>query len=514
MDTVESLESMWKREAGAASPDAVSNVPEESEEARAERVRIWKGLALPALALGLLCTILVYGNPASVTMPLFVIAVIAFCRNVMRVAGIAQLRRGSFFCFAVMLLLALSDCLTDNAFIITCNNIGICLVLAVALLHNFCDDSRWQTGTYFARMLRCVGGMLESLGDAASDLLAWKKATGKGSKTALYVLAGAAISAPLLALVISLLCSADERYAAQLGWLFGHAQFGPAVRVCLFTAASVLVSYCMSRFLLKRSLPSEVKEKRQFPAAVALTVLTLFCLVYISFVCSQFAPLPEGSSYSGVAREGFFQLLAVSVINVIIVQAVLARFGDCTPLKALLSVFCACTYVMIASAALRMFRYIGHYGQLTFLRVLVLWALAVLSLLLAGQVAQVFSRRFPLFRYGFVVVCVCYVALSLARPDYWIADYNLAHIGQDRTELTYRGISDLRNLANDTSCDAASAFERAGMLRVDFACDALGRHVAESFDYRDVLREKLGDKPLTPRSWNFSRARARRIVQE
>ncbi|MBQ7167247.1 MAG: hypothetical protein IJR93_09920, partial [Treponema sp.] len=90
----------------------------------------------------------------------------------------------------------------------------------------------------------------------------------------------------------------------------------------------------------------------------------------------------------------------------------------------------------------------------------------------------------------------------------------LAHIGQDRTELTYRGISDLRNLANDTSCDAASAFERAGMLCVDFACDALGRHVAESFDYRDVLREKLGDKPFTPRSWNFSRARARRIVQE
>lgn len=312
MDNDESIESMWKREADAASPDAVSNVPEESEEARAERVRIWRGLALPALVLGLLATILVYGNPASVTMPLFVIAVIAFFRHVMRLSGIQKPKRGSIFCFAVMLLLALSDCLTDNAFIITCNNIGICLVLAVALLHNFCDDRLWRLGTYFARMIR----------------------------------------------------------------------------------------------------------------------------------------------------------------------------------------------------------YIGHYGQLTFLRVLVLWTLAVLALLLAGQAAQVFSRRFPLFRYGFAVTCACYAALSLARPDYWIADYNLAHIGQDRTELTYRGISDLRNLANNTSCDAAPAFERAGMLRVDFACDALGRHVAESFDYRDVLREKLGDKPLTPRSWNFSRARARRIVQE
>lgn len=514
MDNDESIESMWKREADAASPDAVSNVPEESEEARAERVRIWRGLALPALVLGLLATILVYGNPASVTMPLFVIAVIAFFRHVMRLSGIQKPKRGSLFCFAVMLLLALSDCLTDNAFIITCNNIGICLVLAVALLHNFCDDRLWRLGTYFARMIRCAGGTVESLGDAVSDLLVWRREAGKGSRTVIYVLAGAAISAPLLAVVISLLCSADERYAAQLGWLFGHVQPGPAMRVCLFSAASVLVAYCTSRFLLKGNLPSDVKERRQFPAAVALTALTLFCLVYISFVLSQFAPPPDGASYAGTAREGFFQLLAVSVINVIIVQAVLARFGDCAPLKVLLSVFCACTYAMIASAALRMFRYIGHYGQLTFLRVLVLWTLAVLSLLLAGQAAQVFSRRFPLFRYGFAVTCACYVALSLARPDYWIADYNLAHIGQDRTELTYRGISDLRNLAYDTSCDAAPAFERAGMLRVDFACDALGRHVAESFDYRDVLREKLGDKPLTPRSWNFSRARARRIVQE
>ncbi|MBQ6566005.1 MAG: hypothetical protein IJL80_03020, partial [Treponema sp.] len=85
---------------------------------------------------------------------------------------------------------------------------------------------------------------------------------------------------------------------------------------------------------------------------------------------------------------------------------------------------------------------------------------------------------------------------------------------QDGTKLSFRDITELEMLARKTSCDAASAFERAGMLCVDFACDALGRHVAESFDYRDVLREKLGDKPFTPRSWNFSRARARRIVQE
>ena len=51
--------------------------------------------------------LLVYGNPASVTMLPFVIAVIIFCRHVMRLAGIS-VKRGSVFCLAVMLLLALA----------------------------------------------------------------------------------------------------------------------------------------------------------------------------------------------------------------------------------------------------------------------------------------------------------------------------------------------------------------------------------------------------------------------
>ncbi|MBQ9539036.1 MAG: DUF4173 domain-containing protein, partial [Treponema sp.] len=459
----ENLESIWNKEATACAEQEFWKNTEEDENVRNGRVKLFKFLFLPSLVLGLTCTLLLYGNYSSITMPLFIISCIAYCCHIMKSAAIDKLKQGSIFCFAVMLLLALSDCLTDNAFIINCNNIGICLVLIVALLHNFCDDEHWQLSSYFSGMLRCMAGTVSSIGDAIKDLLCWKKATNNKNKTVLYVFAGAIISAPVLALVTALLCSADRRYASLLNNIVIHIKFAAALRVCFFTIAAITCSYCTSRFLLKRSIQSQVKERRQFPKAVALTILSRFCVIYISFVYCQFLPQEiDRILYSEVAREGFFQLLAVSVINVLIVQSVLTHFNDSTALKALLCVFCACTYAMIASAAIRMFNYIGYYEKLTFLRVLVLWTLAVLSLLLAGQIAQLFSRRFPLFRYGFVTVCVCYLILSLARPEYWIASYNLPRMEQDVTKLDYRDIVDLERLARKTSCDAAPAFDRYG----------------------------------------------------
>ena len=53
-----------------------------------------------------------------------------------------------------------------------------------------------------------------------------------------------------------------------------------------------------------------------------------------------------------------------------------------------------CTYVMLASAVYRMVLYVQQY-QLTFLRILVLWFLAMLFVLMAGVVILIFNRDFP-----------------------------------------------------------------------------------------------------------------------
>jgi hypothetical protein len=75
---------------------------------------------------------------------------------------------------------------------------------------------------------------------------------------------------------------------------------------------------------------------------------------------------------------------------------------------------------------MRMVLYIKTY-HLTFLRILVLWGLLVLTALFAGVILTLFQKNFSLFRYSVVVVTVCYLGLSFAHPDYWIAKYNVSH---------------------------------------------------------------------------------------
>lgn len=93
-------------------------------------------------------------------------------------------------------------------------------------------------------------------------------------------------------------------------------------------------------------------------------------------------------------------------------------------LKLILTVISGCTFIMILSSALRMIMYINRYN-LTFLRIFVLWSLAVIFLLMAGVTIFIYMNKFSLFTYSCVIVTVFYICLSFSHPDYWIARYNL-----------------------------------------------------------------------------------------
>ena len=143
--------------------------------------------------------------------------------------------------------------------------------------------------------------------------------------------------------------------------------------------------------------------------------------------------LPEGYTYAMYAREGFFQLLVVSILNLIIVLVSMSFFRESKVLKAVLTVMSFCTFIMIASSAMRMIIYIRFY-YMTFLRILVLWALTLLFVLFVGVILSIFKKEFPLFRYSMTVVTVLYLVLSFSHPDYIIARINIANASQTLVE--------------------------------------------------------------------------------
>lgn len=165
---------------------------------------------------------------------------------------------------------------------------------------------------------------------------------------------------------------------------------------------------------------------------LAITVTGMLTVLYLAFSVVQIEglflgrmQLPQGYTYASYAREGFFQLMAVSFLNLVIVLVCLYYFRDGKVLKTILTIMSVCTFIMIASSAMRMVMYIRSY-YLTFLRVLVLWGLALLAVLFLGVLINIFKEGFPLFRYSVAVVTVLYLALSFAHPDYIIARVNAA----------------------------------------------------------------------------------------
>ena len=178
-------------------------------------------------------------------------------------------------------------------------------------------------------------------------------------------------------------------------------------------------------------MKEEVTDHRTLEPIIAIIVTAALSVLYLMFSVIQILylfignmRLPDGYTYSSYAREGFFQLLAVCILNLMIVLICLYLFRENSVLKAILTIISGCTFIMILSSALRMLMYINRYN-LTFLRIFVLWSLSVIFLLMAGVTISIYMHKFPLFTYSMVIVTVFYIGLSFSRPDYWIAKYNL-----------------------------------------------------------------------------------------
>lgn len=228
----------------------------------------------------------------------------------------------------------------------------------------------------------------------------------------------------------------------------------------------VFLAYCIMAYLCKRTFSEEYRERKRTEAVLAITILAPVMVLYLVFCGIQIAFLflgkmtLDGYTYAEYARSGFFQLLVVCIINLVLVLAGHAYFKESKALKGMLTVVSVCTYIMIASSAYRMILYIQHY-YLTFLRIFVLWALVVIFILLTGVIISIYQKAFPLFRYSMVVVTVCYLILSFSHPDFWIAKWNLANIRhfsetdfEEERDYYAAGYNDYRYLAG-LSADAA-----------------------------------------------------------
>ena len=410
---------------------------------------------------GILYVFCMFKNDAGITYPLFVAGTIGYIVFVLRKLEM-KLKKESRFYVISMLLLAVSTFCTDDSRIILCNKTGVFLLVICMLLGVIYDTKQWNLGKYLGSIVQVCVMSIGELGKPFSDA-AWyfKNKLDKKNSKYLYLLMGVGITIPVFAVVFVLLTSADAVFRNMANHMLSDLSGWDFYLMTLMFLFMAFASYCIVAYLSKKEIKEEVADVRKWEPLIAIPVATILSLLYLVFSGIQIVylfmgnmQLPAGYTYAEYAREGFFQLLAVSIINLVIVLAGLYLFKPSKVLKVVLTIMSLCTFVMIASSALRMVIYIQYY-YLTFLRIFVLWSLVVLFLLFVGVIAYIMKEKFPLFRYSIVVFTCLYIVLSFSHPDYWIAKVNLASTKETRSEFFKGEAYDDYSFLGGLSADAA-----------------------------------------------------------
>lgn len=433
----------------------------------------FKVLGIPTIIYSIIYGICLYKNLTGIMTPVFTIATVVYLWLVLPgLSGDMTLgkekRKRLIPYFMGIILLGISVFMTSDMFIIFWNYAGIVLLTMTALIRFFCDEACWGVWKYMLAMLEVALAPLFHSHMFFSDRKSCKtlgKNKIKINKNVKYAIIGIIAAIPFLIVVTILLASADIVFFYLVDGFFDslfnsfHISWDAIGFIVLILCVLLIVYGLIAMLSVHGAAGYELTDKKCNPVT-GIAFCSALTVVYLLFSCIQILSLfmgermlPEGHSYSSYAREGFFQLLFVAAFNLFIVLVCNSLFTKHKVLKIVLTIMCGCTYIMITSSAIRMLMYIKTYN-LTYLRVLVLFALLLIGALLAGVIASIYKHDFKLMRYFIAVTSVLYIALSFAHPDYIIAKYNLSQMDVNAVQ-SYD--FDLKYLVNNMSCDAAPA---------------------------------------------------------
>ncbi|MCR5201738.1 MAG: DUF4173 domain-containing protein [Lachnospiraceae bacterium] len=359
---------------------------------------------------------------------------------------------GTYFYYLADILITFSSAFTNNKFFIIMNGIIGLLLFSIATIKIFYNDKYWGFYNYFAAIVSFFIGVIASIPvpfynsslikkrRAAEGIT--KKARKKMSPTTKNILTGVIVALPIFFIILGLLASADKVFGdvmtgifdfvdyINVDWLLENYILFPYMFIIYFA-----VVYLVFAALTDKKVSNRVYTPTKFETTIAVVVYVMVDLLYVIFSIVQFMYLfqgkvPEGYSYAEYARQGFFQLLFVAIINYSGIVFTNAHYEKNALLKLLMTITCLATYVLIASSAFRMVLYIRVYN-LTLLRVLVLWFLGVLSIFMIGCLVSVYFSKWNLFKYSIVVFTFCYAILCFAGVDNLIVKYNFDSFRED-----------------------------------------------------------------------------------
>ncbi|AHF07223.1 DUF4153 domain-containing protein [Desulfitobacterium metallireducens] len=440
-------------------------------------------LLLGSLVLGLLFNFLFYRKSLGLSYPLYITALYTFLFWSIKKKPKLKL---DFIGLLGISIIALSFTyfFFSSPFFHVLNFLLIpILVVAHTLLLTSNSRFKWFEASFFLDMLNGIFiRPLENCLKPFSLIISNTKRITilEKSTVMLKVLMGLILTIPLLIIIVPLLASADDvfhHFIDQIPNLFQAINLSYFIpQFLIVTVVTCLVfSYIWSLFYSKPKFGKgisnlEILSPGKFLDPITVTTLLIVIdALYVFFIAIQFSylfgsltdSLPHDFTFAQYARKGFFELVDVTLINLVLlignmyfVKASGKKLDSVV--RILNTILVMSTFIMLLSAHFRMSLYEDAYG-FTYLRVLTHAFMGYLFVLFVVSFIKIWRQSIPLFKSFVVISIVAYTLLNYISVDKIIVKENITRYTEGKpidvyylTTLSYDAIPPLVEFMDQT----------------------------------------------------------------
>lgn len=492
-----------------------------------------KKAIIGSLALSILHSILFYGQDLGISVLLFAVTsvflLMAFLKKHNKVKNVNAL----YLSFPI-LLLSSTYFIFSNTFFYVLNLIVIPVLLGCMVVWA-CTDT-FKLREMIGKSINLAIGSLEFIPGACGmvkNTIKAKKEEGeeaKGERHKKIKLIGLGLlcSIPLLFIIIGLLLQADgvfadffDKFFYQIAFIFSSEFIVNLIARIILIALIFIYLICIIYNIIQENSAFnkeyQTKEflKKRVNSTVLNTILTMVNVVYLAFTGIQFVylysyffsdtALTESLNLAQYARQGFFQLMFITVINFAIILFTNANQkkeeNQNTYTKWMNVLMCIFTIVIAISAFMRMRLYESEFGY-TFLRLMVYVILITEMIAILPTIYYVVKGKINLLKSYFIIALTMYVIVNFANIDYQIAKNNIdrAEKGELVREL------DVSYLVNNLGTDAVSEM----VYLYHHTNNEEDKRKINNYLY-SVYQDVKGDRNF--QEWNLSKDKAKKELE-
>ena len=453
------------------------------------------------ILLGILESILFFKLQYGINVLLFIIPLCFFLYYYLKEKELIKNKKGFLFLIPI-LILSTMYMVYDNVFSFL--NMVVIPALFIVMILTVMNPKE-QIEEFIVGCIKLVFEPIGYIDEYNKSVKTYRKEILHLSDKQKQIMKAIIIVVPIVVVVILLLSSADMMFHHLLSFfpdLGSNFTFSNILgRLFRF---GIFFFYLGSSMVYWNISPKEDKKetkKIKISEYTIVLLLTVLNIIYVVFDIIQIRSLwlhqvSTGINYAEYARSGFFQLMFISLINIVIIL-LSKKTKETNYIKGMSTVMILLTLIIIVSSFFRMFMYEQAYGY-TELRLGVYCILITEAILLIPTMIYIYRKKFPLLKYYIVIITCIYTLINCVSIDQIIAKNNISRYNRTgKIDIDY-----LMNSNSDNMKQLLDLYNHTedNDIKIDLEV------------YFEEMNKELKNEKLL--EYNISRSKAYELIKE